>query len=132
MGKFWGSNTKAARLTEALVERMRERYAAGGVTQGELAREHNISVVQIGRILRNESWIRKPTVGPTEEQQQSTLARLLLTQKEVNEKPMSASEKMARNIAAVKENPKAMKETPNELLDELTGEPNAGSTRSDS
>jgi hypothetical protein len=48
-------NSRAAKMTPMNILEIREKYAAGR-TQGSLAREFGISVGQIGRIVRNESW----------------------------------------------------------------------------
>jgi hypothetical protein len=45
-----------AKLDKAAAERIRGRYAAGGVTQRALAREFNIHHSQIGCIVRGEAW----------------------------------------------------------------------------
>ena len=109
-------NRKNAKLTQALVDRMRERYAAGEATQGDLAREHYMSVGQIGRVLRGESWPSGPRFGARSEELDASLQRLLLVQKEVDEK--NAREKMAAAIAAAKPL------DGDKLVDELTGDPN--------
>lgn len=61
MSKFGLRNKGNARLSPGEVNRIRERYA-GGETQGSLAREFGVSVVQIGRIVRNEVWL---DIAPT-------------------------------------------------------------------
>ena len=48
-------NTAAKKLTSELVEELRTRYE-GGETQGKLSRDFGISVGQVGRIVRGESW----------------------------------------------------------------------------
>ena len=54
--KFNARNSKASKLTPAIVMEMRERWASGAWTQGALSREYQLSVVQVGRIVRGESW----------------------------------------------------------------------------
>lgn len=44
------------KLTTSQVRIIRERYASGGVSQRQLAREFNVSQVQIGHIVRREQW----------------------------------------------------------------------------
>lgn len=67
--QFYRRNTKAAKLTWSAVEELRRKYEAGA-TQGELCREYGLSVGQVGRIVRGESWkdIKggeyKPLTGP--------------------------------------------------------------------
>lgn len=54
-GQFTRSNTKSAKLRPQDVLDIRNRYA-GGATQGTLARDYQMSVGTIGRIVRGESW----------------------------------------------------------------------------
>lgn len=54
-GKFGVRNTRGSKLTLVDVAEIRSLYE-GGATQGSLARMFNISVNQIGRIVRGESW----------------------------------------------------------------------------
>jgi len=82
--KFSSRNHRAAKLTEALVEQMRARYAAGEVTQGDLAREYNVSVVQIGRIVRGESWATNRAITPRDQDIAASAARMFAVQQEVN------------------------------------------------
>lgn len=53
--KFGVSNRKAAKVTAVMVEQMRRDYELGA-TQRELAEMSGLSVVQVGRIVRGESW----------------------------------------------------------------------------
>jgi hypothetical protein len=55
-----GSNNPQAKLTEAQVLAIRERYAAGGILHRELAPEFGVSVPTIAGIVRGEYW---PHVG---------------------------------------------------------------------
>lgn len=52
---FNRSNTKAAKLKAEQVIELKRLYAEGW-SQGRLSREFQISVGQIGRIVRGESW----------------------------------------------------------------------------
>lgn len=54
MSKARQYNTKSAKLSTLQVREMYDRLAAGE-TQGSLAREYGLSVVQVGRIARGES-----------------------------------------------------------------------------
>ncbi len=45
-----------AKLDKALADRIRERYASGGISQRALGREFNIHHSQIGAIVRGEAW----------------------------------------------------------------------------
>lgn len=51
-----GERNNNARLTEEAVRRIRERYVAGGITQTELAREHNVTQTAIYNIVRYKTW----------------------------------------------------------------------------
>lgn len=52
---FNRGNRRAAKLNGETVVKIRQLYAQGW-TQGELSREYDISIGQIGRIVRNEVW----------------------------------------------------------------------------
>jgi hypothetical protein len=51
-----GSKASKAKLTEADVIAIRQRYAAGGITQTMLAGEYGIDTSSISDIVRRESW----------------------------------------------------------------------------
>lgn len=53
--KTRGTRNASAQLTEAQVQVIRRRYAAGA-TQGSLARVYQVSLNTIGRIVRFETW----------------------------------------------------------------------------
>ena len=55
MSQFDKSNLRAARLTSDKVMEMRTLYAEG-MTQRGLGERFGISTVQVGRIVRGESW----------------------------------------------------------------------------
>jgi hypothetical protein len=57
-----GSRVGTARLNESVVETIRTRFAAGGVTQKALAREMSVDPARVGAALRGETWKRAP--GP--------------------------------------------------------------------
>jgi len=44
------------RLTEDQVRTIRERYAAGGISQASLAREYGITQTSVGSLIRREHW----------------------------------------------------------------------------
>lgn len=52
---FGKRNTKARKLDVLQVQQIRKAYEEGA-TQGEIARAFGMSAVQIGRIVRGESW----------------------------------------------------------------------------
>lgn len=81
--KFTERNTRSAKLTASQVQEMRSKYAQGGYTQGRLAREYGISVIQAGRILRRESWHTLAN-EPSQDEIAASLARL---QKELGTPP---------------------------------------------
>jgi transcriptional regulator with XRE-family HTH domain len=53
---FGRNNLRRAVLTASKVQEMRALYGRGHVTQGQLARDYGVSVVQVGRIVRGEVW----------------------------------------------------------------------------
>lgn len=55
MSKFTAGHRRSAKLSADQVRRMRELYSEGA-TQGSLARAFGVSVGQVGRIVRGESW----------------------------------------------------------------------------
>jgi len=118
-GKFWPRNTKSAKLNAGQVMEIRARYRKGGITQGQLCQEYGVSVVQIGRILRGEVWQNVPD-PVTEEDLNASAARLMEVQKGLSR------DRMAEDIAKAREKEHAG----DKMTDELTGEPNAGSTSS--
>lgn len=62
MAKLGRGNSAASKLSPTQVLAIRERYGQGW-TQGSLCREFGVSIVQIGRIVRNEVW-QNLTHGP--------------------------------------------------------------------
>ena len=57
MAKLRTFNARSAKLTGEQILEIRDLYEAGW-SQGRLAREFKMSVVQIGRIVRGESWAK--------------------------------------------------------------------------
>jgi len=53
-----GERSPMARLTEVVVAEIRSRYAAGGVTQRQLADEYGVTVMTVNRAVRGQSWTR--------------------------------------------------------------------------
>ena len=51
-----GSHNPQAKLTEGQVLALRERYAAGGVTQRQLASEYRISPALVSVIVTRKYW----------------------------------------------------------------------------
>lgn len=55
LNSFGRGNRKASKVTAVQVEVMRQKYEQG-MTQRELALEYRLSIGQVGRIVRGESW----------------------------------------------------------------------------
>jgi len=51
-----GEDNPSAKLTEDDVSTIRKRYAAGGVTQAELAREYQVTATAIHWVLTRKNW----------------------------------------------------------------------------
>lgn len=66
MTKFRKNNLRSAKLNGEQVMEIRAKFAKR-VTQGQLAREYGMSVVQIGRIVRCESWAELPEIVTDQE-----------------------------------------------------------------
>lgn len=52
-----GESGTSAKLTWASVRKIREKYAAGGVTYRQLAQEFGVSFAVIGDVVRRETWV---------------------------------------------------------------------------
>lgn len=112
MAKFHRRNSASAKLTVSRVLDMRAEYGEGA-TQGELARKYQISVVQVGRIVRGESWQNLPLdLSPAAKEQQ--LLKLQELAKEGEEE-----RKMERDIQAARQKEKAA----DTMLEELKNGP---------
>lgn len=73
---FERQNSKAAKLSPDDVRLIRQYYSEGA-TQGQLCRHFGVSVGQIGRIVRGESWAGKAADGmKTEAEAARSLAQL--------------------------------------------------------
>lgn len=92
------------KLTQLQVEEIRQ-HAAKGITQGSMARHYGVSIGQIGRIVRGESWsISAQSAGPSPAQKDATLARLLATQRLKDESPELLA--MAKEFQALLDEPR--------------------------
>lgn len=80
---FTMRNTRAAKLTASKVLEIRDFYEMGHVSQGQLARDYGVSVVQIGRIVRGEVWQSLRGAQASPEALADSAARLLLVQQDV-------------------------------------------------
>jgi len=95
---FQRGNTRTAKLTGEHVYEIRRLYDEGW-SQGRLAREFNISVGQIGRIVRGESWRNQAKPLPK-----------MASEEEVN----ASAERMAKLIKEIQD-----KQEQNSLVDKL-------------
>lgn len=89
--QFIPKNKQAKKLTLEQVGEIR-RYYAEGATQGELCKYFKVSIGQIGRIVRGESWVE--TAGEREaspREMQETAERLLALQQKINSAPQIAT-----------------------------------------
>lgn len=59
-GHAKGERVNTAKLTAAQVTEIRTRYAAGGVTQKQLAVEYDVTHGTLGKIVRYEAWTHLP------------------------------------------------------------------------
>ena len=73
---FTKRNTRAAKLTGEQVVNMRLRYARGGVSQPELAREHHVSLNTIARALNGLTWAGLP-MPVTEDEARASQTRFM-------------------------------------------------------
>ena len=78
-GQFQRRNTRSAKLTISAVQEIRRRYA-DGETQSNLARVFEVSLNQIGRIVRGESWQSAGDVVKRKLTAQESLAHILQMQ----------------------------------------------------
>ena len=77
MSKFNRGHTAAAKLTPQQVLEIRRRWALKLMSQADMAREFQISSIQIGRICRGEAWQEySHAVEPGIDEIQRSLARL--------------------------------------------------------
>jgi len=97
MTKFQLGHKRAARITADQVLAMRERYARGE-TQGSLARAFHLSVGQVGRIVRGESWQEYGHI-PTDQEIESQMAL-----ERANPAPLSQDE-LAHLVDVIEEKP---------------------------
>ena len=81
----WSAGTKMrTKLTAVQVQDIRILYNRGDCTQGQLSRDFGVSVIQIGRIVRNEVWQNLPPPTPTNREIAEQAERLLQVQAEVS------------------------------------------------
>lgn len=85
MPAFGPKNRTAAKLTVEQVQLMRRKYREGLCTQGDCCREFNISITQVARILRRESWTHLPdmlTEGELDAKANESMQKFLALQEQ--------------------------------------------------
>jgi hypothetical protein len=104
-GPFQKNNLRRAVLTMTKVQEIRAFYNQGHVTQGQLARDYGVSVVQIGRIVRGEVWQGVGPAASSKRELDDTAERLLALQEsmlkglgepEADEQPPSGLSRLAQ------------------------------------
>ena len=99
MNNFHRGNKRAAKLTAEQVQDIRRRAATGRWTQRALSAEFEVTVVQIGRIVRREVWMDLAPPALSASQEADTMKRLLALQRSLSEDvPQSPSEIAAGNL----------------------------------
>lgn len=89
MPVFAKRNKAGRKLTSEKVAEMRKYYAEGA-TQGALAKYFGISAVQVGRVVRGESWSTSADVlMPSEEEMQASARRMVELQESLRAAPVS-------------------------------------------
>ena len=111
MSGFSQGNRKASKLSVPQVIEIRLLYEQGKFSQGALARRFQVSVIQIGRIVRGEVWQNLPVLDPvmSEGEVKESAARML-----------ALSEKVAGSGTAKLQETAADLNKGNVMLDELT------------
>lgn len=86
---FYYRNTKAAKLTPGKVAEIKRLYGMGR-TQSALSREYQVTVGQIGRIVRGESW-QGIAAEPSQEEIDASWARI---EAGLNKKPQEKEDEL--------------------------------------
>jgi DNA-binding XRE family transcriptional regulator len=119
MGKFGQRNLRAAKLTLVKVRQIRELYAEGQYTQGELGKHFGVSAIQIGRIVRGESWNHSDPAAISKAEIEASQERMRHLVNFAPQEVGSPLDRLAGEIAAKKEE----LQTSDRLLGELTDVP---------
>lgn len=98
MAKFAFRNNRAAKLTPGQVMQIRTRYEEGLCTQGELAREFQISIVQVGRIVRGEVWQTLPASVASDQQIIESAERMMALQAAEQRRKDGEADRMAEEL----------------------------------
>lgn len=107
MNTFSRHNMKGSKLSAGEVLEIRRLYKEPSWTQGRLSREFQVSIVQIGRIVRGESWqqLPVPEVLMSEGELKDSAARLIALQsgvgklQDVAEKQIGEGKRMLDEIS---------------------------------
>ena len=97
MSKFNRGHSKAAKLTPEQVYALLQEYEEGA-SQGSLSRKYGISVGQVGRICRGESWQNMPKVKSQEEWAAEAAASAQRVMDRLNEDAAKSPEVMALRV----------------------------------
>lgn len=112
MSKFQRNHKRSAKLTGEQVLDIRRRYL-DGESQGALARDFHVSVGQIGRIVRGESWQETAQVEDPQDirdaaAQSLSLLRTMIDrplpteEREAQERGEALAQKMGQEVAKAK------------------------------
>lgn len=91
----------AAKLTPTKVYEMRQLYSEGW-TQRALADKYNMSVVQVGRICRGESW-RQYYQPPHPDQIEDSKAKAILKDSPIELMPQESIERLMKDLVVIGE-----------------------------
>lgn len=105
MANFGAKESRARKLTLTQVRELKGFYEQGA-TQGALAKHYGISIGQIGRIVRGESWIGQAGgAAQSPADREAMLGRLLAVQEQQEKHPDLAE--MAKEFQQVLDEPRA-------------------------
>jgi len=117
MPSFERSNVKASKVTPTQVVEIKERYARGE-TQGALCRAFGLSVGQIGRIVRGESWNHLGPAVTTEAEVEASMVRFMAKHRAIAELEAQSVPSQAADAEAVLESLVPRRELPRSPLDD--------------
>lgn len=117
MSKFERTNAKASKLKPSQVLEIKERYAAGE-TQGSLCRAFGVSIGQIGRVVRGESWGHLGGAVTTEAEVEASKVRFLEMQRAIREREARSVPSQAAEAEALLKQLAPKRELPRSPLDD--------------
>jgi len=117
MPAFERSNVKASKVTPTQVVEIKERYAKGE-TQGSLCRAFGLSVGQIGRIVRGESWGHLGGGVTTDAEAEASMVRFIARQQAIAELQARSVPSQAAEAEAALEQLAPKRELPRSPLDD--------------